>query len=134
MITKEMYVLAKKVVESYEKQQLNIPVVIKRLSRHEKYVKQKIMSKELDKAKEIKNDKYILLMYYIHSELELIKDKLEFDSNTTVENFQHRQVNKNICSQIFKNTLEYFDYELSHNQMCNGINRFLESQKQLNNI
>jgi hypothetical protein len=27
MITKEMYVLAKKVVESYEKQQLNIPVV-----------------------------------------------------------------------------------------------------------
>lgn len=28
MITKEMYLLAKKVVESYEKQQLNIPVVM----------------------------------------------------------------------------------------------------------
>jgi len=30
MITKEMYLLAKKVVESYEKQQLNIPVVMPR--------------------------------------------------------------------------------------------------------
>lgn len=31
MITKEMYLLAKKVVESYESEQLSIPVVSKRL-------------------------------------------------------------------------------------------------------
>ena len=31
MITEEMYLLAKKVVESYESEQLNIPVVRKRL-------------------------------------------------------------------------------------------------------
>ena len=31
MITKEMYLLAKKVVKSYESEQLNIPVVSKRL-------------------------------------------------------------------------------------------------------
>jgi len=30
MITKEMYLLAKKVIKSYEKQQLNIPVVMPR--------------------------------------------------------------------------------------------------------
>jgi len=32
MITEEMYLLAKKVVESYESKQLNIPVVIGRFS------------------------------------------------------------------------------------------------------
>ena len=74
-------------------------------------------------------DTYKLLIYYVHSELELIKNNLEVDENTTVENFQHRQVNKNICTQIFKATLDFFNYELSHNQMCNGINRFLNSQK-----
>lgn len=31
MITEEMYLLAKKVVESYESEQLNIPIVSKRL-------------------------------------------------------------------------------------------------------
>ena len=32
MITEEMYLLAKKVIESYESKQLNIPVVIGRFS------------------------------------------------------------------------------------------------------
>ncbi len=75
-------------------------------------------------------EKYKLLMYTVHSLLEQWRDELSFSHlTTTVENFQDVTVNRDVCRKISALILEHFNYELSHNQMCNGINLFLKCNK-----
>lgn len=70
-------------------------------------------------------------MYYVHSCLEMVRNHLEVDENTTVENFQESERNKAWTDKIFKESLDKFNYELSHNQVCNGINLFLKAHPYL---
>jgi hypothetical protein len=74
-------------------------------------------------------DKYTLLMYAVHSTLEQNRNELEYTESTTVENFRESEKNNFKCLEIHKWVLEAYKYELSWNQMCNGINLFLESNK-----
>jgi hypothetical protein len=70
---------------------------------------------------------YYLMMYYVHSYLESVKSELKFDKNTTVENFRAVPENDAHCKKVFEYGLSQFNYELSHNQVCNGINLLLKS-------
>ena len=73
---------------------------------------------------------YHLMTYAVHSFLESNRNELFVDENTTVENFQDNPVNDQKCLDIFKYTLENYNYELSNNQVCNAINLFLEAKKE----
>ena len=72
-------------------------------------------------------EKYFLLTYFVHSYLESVRKQLVVNLNTTVENFQEQPENKKHCDLIFKYTLSQWNYELSYNQLANGINLFLKS-------
>lgn len=77
-------------------------------------------------------EKYIMLIYCVHSYLESVRHELIVTDKTTVENFRDEEVNKNHCLRVHKFTLENYNYELSNNQVCNAINLFLEARKQNN--
>lgn len=72
------------------------------------------------------SEKYHLLIYFIHSRLISFRKELLFNQNTTVENFRKQPCNEAVCDAIFREAIMHFGYELSHNQMCNGINLFLQ--------
>ena len=74
-------------------------------------------------------DKYTLLMYYVHSYLESVKGELYYNQDTTVENFADNKINEKHCSEIFKHSLAQYNYELSYNQVANGINLFLKANQ-----
>jgi hypothetical protein len=71
-------------------------------------------------------NQYSLLAYYVHSCLESVRKELTVTVGTTVENFREAPKNKHYCDLIFKHSLSRWNYELSNNQMCNGINLFLK--------
>ncbi len=73
------------------------------------------------------SDKYTLLVFYVQSCLIAVRKDLIVTPATTVENFQDDKKNAGICQGIFKSALDQYNYELSHNQMCNGINLFLKA-------
>lgn len=73
-------------------------------------------------------DKYFLLMYYVHSYLESVRDELKIDENTTVENFSDQPKNEFHRNKVFEYSLTQWNYELSCNQVSNGINLFLEAR------
>jgi uncharacterized protein YpuA (DUF1002 family) len=73
------------------------------------------------------SDKYTLLVYYVHSYLESVSNELVVTKDSTVENFRDNKVNEAHCSKICKHSLTQYNYELSNNQVCNGINLFLKS-------
>lgn len=77
----------------------------------------------------MQSDKYILLMYFVHSMLESRKNELVFDENTTVENFRENEINNKKCLDIHEICLTHYDYELSWNQIANGINLFLNANQ-----
>ena len=76
--------------------------------------------------------KYYLLIHYVHSYLHSVSDKLKIiDVNnelTSVDNFRKEPVNEFHCQKIFEICESEFNYELSWNQMANGINLFLTSK------
>ncbi len=74
-------------------------------------------------------EKYTLLIYCIHSALESHRKELKVTIDTTVENFRDKPENEAMCKTIFDNILIQWNYELSNNQMCNGINLFLQAWK-----
>jgi hypothetical protein len=65
----------------------------------------------------------------VHSYLESVKDQLIINDSMTVENFREIPGNSTHCDNVFEYTLAQFNYELSYNQIANGINLFLKSQK-----
>jgi hypothetical protein len=73
------------------------------------------------------SDKYYLLCYYVHSYLESVKQHLAYDSKTTVESFMESRVNGKYCNLVHECALAQFHYELSYNQICNGVDLFLKS-------
>lgn len=70
-------------------------------------------------------DKYLLLMYYINSYLETVRSELKINKDTTVENFREQPENEAHCKKICEYSLTQWNYELSYNQVANGINLFL---------
>lgn len=74
------------------------------------------------------SDKYKLLCYLVRSCLEDCKNDLVFNKETTVDNFRNNELNNAKCVEIYEYVLDSFQYELSWNQMANGINLFLKSQ------
>lgn len=68
-------------------------------------------------------------MYYVHSYFESIRCHLNIDSKTTVDNFQDDAFNKYHVNQIMHHVRTQFDFELSKNQLKNGIDLFLKSYK-----
>lgn len=74
-------------------------------------------------------EKYHLLIYYVHSYLESVKNQLHYDENTTVENFRNNSVNNKHCLDAFAASLNQWNYELSWNQVANGINLFLKANQ-----
>lgn len=73
------------------------------------------------------SDKYLLLVYYVHSYLETVKHELKIDKTTTVDNFRNQPENETHCKKIFEHSLSQWNYELSYNQIANGINLLLET-------
>ena len=49
------------------------------------------------------------------------------DGKTTVDNFRENKTNNDKCLEIHKFVLDNFNYELSWNQLANGINLFLKT-------
>lgn len=74
-------------------------------------------------------EKYTLLIYVVHSCLEHKRGEIIVSKETTVENFRDNQTNNQVCLDIHKWVLENFKYDLSWNQMANGINQFLLALK-----
>lgn len=74
------------------------------------------------------SDKYLMLMYVIHSLLETNRKELEITETTTVENFRESEKNNSKCLDIHNWILENFKYELSWNQIANGINILLKNK------
>lgn len=72
-------------------------------------------------------EKYILLMYYVHSYFETIRCQLNVSRLTTVDNFQDDAMNRHHVNQIMHHVRTQFDCELSPNQLKNGIDLFLKS-------
>lgn len=72
-------------------------------------------------------DKYALLMYYVHSYLESVRHELKITKDTTVENFRDNPENEAHCKLVFDHSLSQWNYELSYNQIANGINLLLKS-------
>lgn len=77
------------------------------------------------------SDKYLLLPYYVHSYLESVRHELIFTDATTVENFRENEANEKQCQIVFEHSLTQWNYELSWNQVANGIALFLKCQRQL---
>lgn len=75
------------------------------------------------------SEKYKLLIYVVHSCLENFRSELVVDDSTTVDNFRKNNTNNEKCLEIHKWVLDNFDYELSWNQIANGINLFLSASK-----
>jgi len=73
------------------------------------------------------SEKYKLLIYVVHSCLESNRNKLVVDGKTTVDNFRENKTNNDKCLEIHKFVLDNFIYELSWNQLANGINLFLKT-------
>ena len=73
-------------------------------------------------------EKYKLLINVIHSHLELNRSKLIIDNLTTVENFRDNEINNQKCLDIHKFILAEYHYELSWNQVANGINLLLKAR------
>ena len=71
-------------------------------------------------------DKYFLLIYFVHSYFETVRNELNITNETTVENFRKNNINEKHCKMICEYTLSQWDYELSNNQLCNGINLLLK--------
>jgi hypothetical protein len=67
-------------------------------------------------------EKYTLLMYYVHSYLESVRDELKITKDTTVENFRNQPENETHCKKVFDHSLTQWNYELSYNQIANGVN------------
>ena len=80
---------------------------------------------ELPKMKNGYTREYNAMMYVVHSGLESQRSKLTIQSDTTVENFSSQGDNEKVVMTIFNWCLENMNYELSNNQICNGINLFL---------
>jgi hypothetical protein len=74
------------------------------------------------------SDKYFLLIYFVHSYLESVKKDLVYDKSTTVENFRDHEPNNAHCLLIGKHSLTQWNYELSWNQVAQGISLFLRCQ------
>jgi hypothetical protein len=72
---------------------------------------------------------YTLFMYYVHSYLESVRGKLHIDENTTVENFQDNATNRRHCEFVCEYAISQYSYELSYNQLANGINLFIKANK-----
>lgn len=73
------------------------------------------------------SDKYRLLMYYVHSYLESVRTELKITKETTVENFREQPENEAHCKKVFEHSLTEWNYELSYNQVANGINLLLQA-------
>jgi PP-loop superfamily ATP-utilizing enzyme len=72
-------------------------------------------------------EKYTLLMYYVHSYLERVRHELKITKDTTVENFREQPENETHCKIVFEHSLTQWNYELSYNQVANGINLLLQA-------
>jgi|WetSurMetagenome_2_1015567.scaffolds.fasta_scaffold411324_2 hypothetical protein len=75
------------------------------------------------------SEKYHLLIYYVHSYLESVRTELHYDEKTTVDNFRDNPVNNKHCLDAFSAALTQWEYELSWNQVANGINLFLKANQ-----
>lgn len=76
-------------------------------------------------------EKYTLLIYYVHSYFQSVINELKITENTTVENFREQPENEAHCKKVAEHSLTQWEYELSYNQIANGINLLLKSwQKQ----
>lgn len=78
------------------------------------------------------SDKYIFLIYYVHSYLESVRDELHITKDTTVENFRKNPENERHCILVIDHALAQWEYELSYNQIANGINLFIKAWKASN--
>ncbi len=74
------------------------------------------------------SEKYTLLMYYVHSYLESVRAELKITDETTVDNFRNAQENERHCNIIFQYCLKQWEYELSYNQVANGIDLLLKAR------
>jgi len=72
---------------------------------------------------------YTLVISSVHSSLELNRKRIVVDENTAVDSFRKNKENDKLCLEIFTYFLENHNYEVSWNQMSNGINLFLECIK-----
>jgi PP-loop superfamily ATP-utilizing enzyme len=63
-----------------------------------------------------------------------VRHELKITKNTTVENFRESPENEKHCQRIFEYSLTEWNYELSYNQVANGINLLLKSWAKQNNI
>lgn len=72
-------------------------------------------------------EKYLLICYYVHSYFETVRSELVVTPQTTVTNFRENHVNDEHCRKIHHHVLTSFEYDLSNNQLCNGIDLFLKS-------
>jgi hypothetical protein len=57
-----------------------------------------------------------------------MRDEITVDENTTVENFQNNEQNKKICKLICDSIISELNYEISFNQLANGILMFLRTR------
>ena len=69
------------------------------------------------------------MIYIAHSFLEMEKQKIIFNKNSTVEDFRKSEINNQICLDIHKEVFEKYEYELSWNQLSNSIAWFIKSNK-----
>lgn len=72
-------------------------------------------------------EKYTLLMYYVHSYFESVRQELKITKDTTVENFREHPENEIHCKKVFEHSLTQWNYELSYNQIANGIKLLLQA-------
>ena len=72
---------------------------------------------------------YLVSMHVVHSSLESDSSRLSVSHITTVENFRDIEINNVVCLEIHEWVLKQYNYELSWNQVCNGVNLFLQNHK-----
>lgn len=74
-------------------------------------------------------EKYTLLIYMVHSFFEMNRNHLIVDDNTTVENFRDIETNRQKCLEIESLISNNFRYDISWNQLANGIKLFLVARE-----
>ena len=76
----------------------------------------------------MKFDSYKAMIYFVTATIYFYKNKVRFTNNPN----EFFNLNLQVLSEVKKEGLKYFNYEISYNQMMTGITAYIQNEINLN--
>ena len=88
----------------------------------------RVIQKLKSKTKSEFSWKYFVMCYILVGYMEAYRDDFTITNKTTANNFQENTINNQIMLDLFYYILDFYNYELSSNQIYIAICLFLNKQ------